>query len=418
MTKKIIFDYFEKGDDKVIISADRIITGDGSTVIEDGAVYITEEGKIGDVGTFERISSHYSEEKIIRHSGATLCPGLIDMHVHIGYWWNKPDSYNYNDFMIAYMALNNLKKAFSLGVTTLRDMGSPEKLCATIQKSAKKGYIQIPRIIGSDMGICMTGGHGHEFEGGITIADGPWEVRAAVREQIKNGAQWIKILTSHRTHTPEYTQDELNAAVDECHRLGKKIAVHAATHPSLEMCIEAGFDTIEHGIFLTKNQVEKMVEKNISWIPTITAPELIFRRIQKTKESGSIGNMVDDSLTESYEYFKAATEATRNNFKTLIETGVKVATGTDVVIFGEDVAPVTKEIEFMVKYGMEPIEAIKAATSTGADILGLSSVTGEIKKGLIADLIIVDGNPLLNISDISNIIEVYSNGKNVYKRAE
>lgn len=400
----------------MIIIADIIITGDGSTVLHDTAVFIGDKGIIRKIGSAEELKTLYPDECVKEYRGATLLPGLIDMHVHIGYWWNKPDSYEYNDFMIAYMALANAQEAFSSGVTTMRDVSSPQFLCTTMNKAAEKGYIQIPRIIGCGIGICMTGGHGYELKGGIKEANGPWGVRAAIREQIKSGAQWIKILTSHRTDTPEYTQEELNAASDECHRMGKKISVHAGTQPSIQMCIDAGYDTIEHGTFLNVEQAQEMAEKGLVWVPTIIAYTYLYEYLETKKGQEINENFADYILLKEREYFKAAAQAYRDNFSQLIKTGVKVVTGTDMVFNGAPITPVAREMQYMVDYGMEPIKAIQIATSNGAEVLGLSHKIGQINEGLLADLLIIEGDPLKDISNMSKVVEVYYGGKSVYKK--
>lgn len=400
----------------MIISTDKIITGDGETVLNNNAVFLNKDGIIGKIGSIEQLKALYPDECVKEFKGATLLPGLIDMHVHIGYWWTKPDFSEYNDFMVAYMAFDNSQKAFQAGVTTIRDVASPEHLCVSMNNAAAKGYIQIPRIINSGNGICMTGGHGWQLKGGVREVNGPWEIRKAVREQIKNGAQWIKILTSHRTDTPEFTQEELNAAVDECHRVGKKIAVHSGTQPSIQMCIDAGFDTIEHGTYLTVEQARQMKEKNIVWVPTISAYSAIYEYLNAYLGKGMTGNNLVDSAISQFEFYKSAAEAYRDHFADLSKTGVKIVAGTDMVADGAPTTPVPMELKYMVRYGMEPLEAIKTATSSSAEVLGLSDQIGQIKEGLQADLLIVEGDPVQNISNLSNVMGVYYGGKSVYQK--
>lgn len=387
----------------MIVSADRIITGDGATVLHDAALFVDKEGCIGKIGEAATLRSLYPDEEVAAYPGATLLPGLVDMHVHIGCWWTKPDTDNYNDFLIACLALSGARQALEAGVTTLRDVSSPEGLCRTLNLAARKGYAQIPRIVGSDRGICMTGGHGDEAKGGVQTADGPWAVRAAIREQIKKGAQWIKILTSHRSDTPEYTQEELDAAVDEAHRVGRKIAVHAGSQPSIGMCVDAGFDTIEHGTFLTVEQARRMAEKGIVWVPTILAYTDVWNNFPDDAPT-------DETAAQERAYFKAAAEAYRENFGKLIGTGVKVAAGSDMIMDENPCGRLSEELQLMVDYGMEPIKAIQAATSNGAETLGLSHRTGSIREGLAADLLLAHGDPLADMANIANVRAVYLQG--------
>ena len=191
----------------MILRAKYLITGDGRTCLQDQAVYLDKEGKIGWIGDAAEAAGRYPEEMVKDYGEATILPGLFDMHVHFGYYYSQPDLNNYDDYMVAYYALEQAKQSL--------------RLCI------------------------MTGGHGHQD--GVEEADSPRGVRAAIRRQLRAGADWVKILTSNRGDIPEFTQEELDAAVDEAHRQGVKIAVHSGTQPSIQMCIDAGFDTIEHG---------------------------------------------------------------------------------------------------------------------------------------------------------------------------
>ena len=140
----------------------------------------------------------------------------------------------------------------------MRDMSSAHGVCKNLKLAEKKGFIVIPRIVHTDTGICMTGGHAWDE---VEEADGPWAIRKEIRKQVRDGAEWVKILTTNREPYPELTQEELDAAVDECHRRGIKCGVHAGTNPGIQMCIDAGFDTIEHGTFMTLDHAKQMAEK-------------------------------------------------------------------------------------------------------------------------------------------------------------
>ena len=252
----------------MILRAKYLITGDGRTCLQDQAVYLDKEGKIGWIGDAAEAAGRYPEEMVKDYGEATILPGLFDMHVHFGYYYSQPDLDNYDDYMVAYYALEQAKQSLRFGITTVRDLSCPPNLMKQLRLAGQKGYVTVPRIIHADAGICMTGGHGHQD--GVEEADSPWGVRAAIRRQLRAGADWVKILTSNRGDIPEFTQEELDAAVDEAHRQGVKIAVHSGTQPSIQMCIDAGFDTIEHGTFLTEVQARQMAKKGIAWTPTIT----------------------------------------------------------------------------------------------------------------------------------------------------
>ena len=217
----------------MILRAKYLITGDGRTCLQDQAVYLDKEGKIGWIGDAAEAAGRYPEEMVKDYGEATILPGLFDMHVHFGYYYSQPDLDNYDDYMVAYYALEQAKQSLRLGITTVRDLSCPPNLMKQLRLAGQKGYVTVPRIIHADAGICMTGGHGHQD--GVEEADSPWGVRAAIRRQLRAGADWIKILTSNRGDIPEFTQEELDAAVDEAHRQGVKIAVHSGTQPSIQM---------------------------------------------------------------------------------------------------------------------------------------------------------------------------------------
>ena len=185
--------------------------------------------------------------EIVDLSNKTVIPGLIDMHVHVDYWYSQPNAAEYMEGpgLNACLAARNIRSTLEKGVTTVRDVSSGIGL--KMRRAVELGYIPGSRIFTSAKGICMTGGHGHECIDAIREADGPEEVRRAVREQVKAGADLIKMLTSHRSETPEFSQEELDAGVAEAHRLGYKVACHAAIMPAAKMAVLAGVDTLEHG---------------------------------------------------------------------------------------------------------------------------------------------------------------------------
>lgn len=400
----------------MIICAKNIITGDGVTVLKDSAVLIEASGKIGKVGTKDQLIAAYPEEEVKDYGDATILPGMCDMHCHLGYWYSQPDSFNYNDQMIMMYALQHAQAAFTKGITSVRDCYSPHGVCKTLKMAEDKGFITIPRITHVDAGMCMTGGHCWDE---VIQVDGPWELRKEIRKQVRDGAEWVKVLTSHRSHIPEYTQEELDAAADECHRRGIKCVVHAGTHPSIQMCIDAGFDTIEHGTFLTVEQAQQMKEKGIAWTPTIFAYTYLYEVCKKNIESGNADVFNDPVAAKEqrdYAFYEPAYESYRDNFKKLYDTGVTVCTGSDMVMYGAPVLPVQQELTYMVKYGITPVQAIQTATANPAKVLGREDELGMIKEGLLADITVVDGDLSQDIQCIFNTNTVYLGGKKVYEQ--
>lgn len=400
----------------MILGAKWIITGDGETVLENQAVRIDEIGKIAQIGQLDELKKTWPGEEVQDFGEATILPGMCDMHCHLGYWYSQPDSFNYNDQMIMMYALQHAQAAFTKGITSVRDCYSPHGVCRTLKMAEDKGFITIPRITHVGEGMCMSGGHCWDE---VVQVDGPWEIRKEIRKQVRDGAEWVKLLSSHRSHIPEYTQEELDAAADECHRRGIKCVVHAGTHPTIQMCIDAGFDTIEHGTFLTVEQAQQMKEKGIAWTPTIFAYTYLYETCKKNIEEGNADVFSDPVAAKEqrdFAFYQPAYEAYRDNFKKLYDTGVTVCTGSDMVMYGAPVLPVQEELTYMVKYGITPVQAIQTATANPAKVLEREDELGMIKEGLIADITVVDGNLSQDINCIFNTNTVFLGGKKVYEQ--
>ena len=400
----------------MIICTKYLITGDGKTVLEDKAVLTDEQGKIKKISTKEDLIANFPNEEVKDFGNATLLPGLCDMHVHLGYYFSQPDTFNYNDQLITMFAVQHAQSAFERGITSVRDMTSARKLCSTMKLAAEKGYLVLPRITHVDNGMCMTGGHGYDDD--IAQVDGPWEIRKEIRRQVRDGAEWVKVLTTHRSHIPEFTQEELDAAVDECHRRGIKCGVHAGTHPGIQMCIDAGFDTIEHGTFLTLEQAKQMAKNGQAWTPTIMAYTYLYEVCKETLEKykdSPANDIVMQKELANYEYFEPAYKAYRDNFKKLYDTGVTVLAGTDMVMYGSPLLPLNRELQYMVEYGITPVQAIQTATENPAKVLGVSELRGLVKEGLDADLLVVEGNLSEDITCINNVKFVTLGGKKVFE---
>lgn len=402
-----------------ILKVDRIIAGNDKTVYTEGAVAINDEGIIEDIGLLGELSEKYKDAEIEIKDNCTLLPGLIDMHVHIGCYDRRPDvdEIRGNLGHITLIAYKNMQDALSAGITTLRSVSEPYGLGRALRSGFHKGYIKGPRYFTCERGIAITGGHGTtpylDYEDSVIEADGPWEGRKAVRQCIKDGADWIKVLASHRTHYCEFTLEEMNALADEVHKFGKKCCIHAATRKAIKYAVESGFDTIEHGAFLTPDLAEIAAQKGIAWIPTayiyMYAAEYLKDKIEETGVKPTKPELVQIA------YFEESIDAYKNNFLKNYNAGILVATGTDVVFPDRFITPIEEEIETLCKLGLSPIEAIKCATYNPAKILERENEFGSIRKGLYADILIVEGNPLEDIKSIKNVKEVYKEGELMYR---
>lgn len=399
----------------MIIAARYLMTGDGKSVLENKAVLTGTDGKIKRIGAKETLMKDFPEEEYKDYGDATLLPGLFDMHVHLAYWYSQPDSFNYESQLVMLYALQHAQSAFERGITSVRDMSSAHGVCKNLKLAAEKGFVTIPHITHTDTGMCMSGGHGWEE---VAQVDGPWEVRREIRRQVRDGAEWVKILTTHRSHIPEYTQEELDAAVDECHRRGIKCGVHAGTNPGIQMCIDAGFDTIEHATFMTLDHAKQMAEKGIAWTPTIMAYTLLYDICKENLEKNA-GAPVNDPVMQKemkdYQYFEPAYKAYKEHFKEFYDTGITVIAGTDMVMYQSPLLPLPRELQYMVEYGITPVQAIQTATSNPAKVLGVEDERGLVKEGLDADLLVVGGDLSKDITCLNDVKLVTLGGRKVFE---
>ncbi|HZK61389.1 MAG TPA: amidohydrolase family protein [Anaerovoracaceae bacterium] len=404
----------------LVLKTNRVIVGDGKQVIENAAVVLGDDGTIADLGTWSEIKERHPEVPVKFKENCTILPGLIDMHVHIGFYDRRQDADAIRDNLghKTLIAYKNMQDALSVGITTLRSVAEPKGLGSAIRAGLHKEYIKGPRYFTCERGIAITGGHGtrsnDKVQDTVIEADGEWEVRKAVRQNLKDGADWIKVLSSHREHYSEYTLVELQAVVNEVHRFNKKCCIHAATRQAIELAVIAGFDTIEHGAFLTPDLAEAAAKKGVAWIPTayiyMYAAEYLKEKI---RESGH--KPTKSELTE-IGYFEDSINAYKNNFLENFKRGILIAAGTDIVFPDHHITPIVEEIETLCILGLQPIQAIQCATNNAAKILGKDKEFGLIQKGLYADLLIVEGNPLNNISDLRNVKEVYKEGELLYNK--
>ncbi|MGH1647430.1 amidohydrolase family protein [Enterococcus gilvus] len=392
----------------ILLKARKVITGDGETVIEKGGV-VFSEGTIVAVGEAQRLASEYPQAEVREYSDGTILPGLMDAHIHLGYYWTQPDLHRYNDFMIAYYAQKQAEMCLAKGVTTIRDCCGPQFLLETLRLAAEKGYVKAPRILHTDRGICITGGHGHED--GIEEVDGVENIRHTIRRQKKDGADWIKLLTTNRDDICEFTQEELTAGVEEAHRLGMKCVVHSGTQPGIQMCIDAGFDTIEHGNFLTVEQAKQMIQQQQSWTPTMFAYHFLAEYNQKVQETGiDHSNQSTETYSHHLGFFERSVEAYSKNFKAIYDEGLTILAGTDMVMLEAPSVPIVEELELMVRYGLTPVQAIQTATQNPAKVFDLADTTGELKAGLQADILVVEGDVTADIEALRNVQRVYLSG--------
>lgn len=397
----------------MIIIPERIAAGDRNTVIEKKAVLI-QDGTIRRIDEPSALLSAYPEEKVTEAPECTLIPGMIDLHTHIG-WGPDPylDGYDCSISLRALLAGSKMEATLRAGVTTIRDAASGDGISVALNLAAERGWIKSPRVIPCLRGLCMTGGHGSgpSEEFAVKEVDGIDEIRRQIRLNKKNGATWIKVLTSEGYRGDELSEEEICFAAEEAHRLDMKIEVHAGYGASLDSCLAAGVDSIEHGTHLTPEQGKVMIEKNITWVPTI----YVFNYALWEMEQAGVSQSMKDDPKSVYNYLLDAVACYPENILPLHRLGVRIATGTDTDCTGyEGASPVATECEYLVKCGLTPLEALECATKNGADLLGLGDSIGLVKEGYTADLVLVEGDPSENISDLHNVRAVFQAGKEVY----
>ncbi|MGM0775958.1 MAG: amidohydrolase family protein [Bacillota bacterium] len=383
-----------------ILKGGSIIDGLNDEVVENSYIKV-ENGRITEVKEGEPDDAEGFE--VIDCTGKYILPGLIDCHVHLV--WNgsaDPQSLikNEENDRIALEAYKHALDTLKLGVTTVRDLGAPDRTVLHVRNVIDSGLLSGPTIIAAGAPICMTGGHvyylGYE-------SDGPDEVRKNTRRVLKEGADLVKVMATGGIYTKgeepgsvQLTIEELSAAKEEALKKNKKVSAHADGIEGIMNCLEVGIDTIEHGIYADRQALEIMKNQGTFLVPTmavmrqlISSPDIPAYALEKAKQV--VGP-----------HFSMLQEA--------VQIGVKIATGTDC---GSPLTPPRyyyDELAIMHEAGMSEMEVIKASTSVAAECLGIEDQRGSISPGKFADLLIADSNPLNDLNSLRGDKLVMKNG--------
>ena len=361
----------------------------GTVVDADGV----READVGvEDGTIVSIGEVEDADEIIDASGSFVAPGLIDAHVHL-LMDGRPDPgtvVEESPTMLAYRAVASMRAALESGVTTVRDLGSTGTLALDADTAVAEGLISGPRVVACGENVVMTGGHGHWFG---READGPAEVTKAAREQLKRGAEVVKcmatggVLTEGAvTGAPELSESEIAALVDAAGAKNVPTAAHAHGAQGIKNATRAGISSIEHGTFMDREAADLMAERGTYWVPTAKALH------------GIVDAGVDAGIPSwAVEKGEEAAEAFESSFECALDAGVPIAMGTDAGTPFNFHGDIPEELALMVEYGLTPDHALEAATVNSADLLGLSEV-GLVEKGFRADLVVLESNPLDDVT--------------------
>jgi imidazolonepropionase-like amidohydrolase len=406
----------------VYVRAGRLFDGTGDNVREN-MVIVVQDDRIHNVGPAADVSIP-AGATIIDLSHATVLPGLIDCHTHLGSRADRYDEiYRFKDtpFQSAFAAVVHARRTLEAGFTSVRDVGSVPFLAVDLRNSINEGFIPGPRVVASGPPISITGGHGDlnnyspqtrvsmfPEERDFAIADGVDHVRHLVRAQVKYSVDVIKVIASggvlskgDSPGAPQYTVEELKAAADEAHMAGRKIAAHAHGTLGIKNAIVAGIDSVEHASLIDDEGIRLAKEHGTYLVMDIYNDDYI---LGKAQEFGLPQENIDKE--------KMVGRLQRESFQRAVKAGVKMAFGTDAGVYphGDN----ARQFFYMVKFGMTPAQAIRAATTSAADLIGRSKDVGSIEAGKFADLIAVTADPLQNVRALENVGFVMKGGA-VYK---
>jgi imidazolonepropionase-like amidohydrolase len=397
---------------RAVIRAGRVLDVKTGNILTNQAIVI-EGDKIVSVGPAAETTADAAAQ-IIDLPNATVLPGLIDAHTHLTF---DPKGLGYESLGIsipreALTGARNARMTLEAGFTTVRNVGAGGYSDIALRDAINDGDVPGPRILASGPALGITGGHCDEnllapeyHWSGLGVADGVDAVRHKVRENIKYGADLIKICATGGVmskgddpNASQYTREEMKAIVEEAHRLGRKVAAHAHGAEGVSWASDAGVDSIEHGHLMDDNSIATLKKNGTYIVPTLylmdwnrenlskrNAPDFVVRKMQAVSAVG------------------------QNNLKKAFAAGVKVAFGTDAAVYPHGLN--AYEFAVYVRLGMTPLQAIQTATLNASDLLGWSAKIGTLEPGKWADIIAIDGDPLKDVTALEHVKFVMKGGE-------
>jgi len=364
-------------DCQVFIGDGRILESAG-VMVENDRIIQVKKGELRD-----------KDAETISLEGCTLLPGFIDCHVHLlmdmafdtfGILLNTPDP------MVMLKAAKFANDTLLAGITSVRDLGGKNGIDLLLRDAIKAGMVPGPRMQACGRMICMTGGTGWQLG---READGPDEIRKAVREELKSGVDVMKIMATGGILTAgtepgssQFTEEEMRAGIEEAHKAGRKTSTHAQGTEGIKNAVRAGIDSIEHGFYLDDEAVDLMKNRGVAFLPTLA----IYKSGVRALAAGFPQPMIDEYLKMRPDHYQSV--------KMAHEAGITIGLGTDAGtafnVHGENLV----ELKYLVEMGLSPMEALQAGTLTGAEILGVDESLGSIEEGKLADLVVVEGSPM------------------------
>ena len=389
--------------DPLVLCAPRLLDGTGSSPVDDAALLL-DGGRIAYAGPAAGLPDGATSVPTLDFPGATLLPGLVDAHVHL-VASGHPDlaaglPKSEADRTIA--AVVNARRQLESGVTLVRDLGAPGDEAVLVGRAVEGGTIAGPRVVAAGPAVTMTGGH-IPYLGRVT--DGVEAMRAAVRANLAMGARCIKVVATGGVLTPgvdprepAYTQAELDALVDEAHRLGLTVAAHAIGEGGVAAALRAGVDSIEHGMFLDEAAIELFLATGARLSATFSAPYGIL-------SGPGVPGWIKDRA-------RPAAEAQARSFQAAVQAGVPVVAGTDAGTPDNHHGGVAREVGFMVEAGLDVLQGVRAATAEGAELLGVDD-RGVLRRSAAADVLVAGGDVAADVAALQRVVAVFQGGRQV-----